>query len=290
MNIRQVSIALLTLLVSPFVMAADILTTVPATHILATQLTQGTPIEVKYLPPARYGVSRLESWFSAKGEEVVEQEAPKATAVITIRSLWPQDPSYAYLRDHNIRLVEVDASQSISSTGSSVAALTLDDGSTSIYAWLNPNNLGRMSKIIADDLIRLWPQHKTVIHSNLQQALTQSRKLIQQQSDWFFEQDMEAVVLLSESLEDFAAGYQLFVVGRQYKAELDWTTQDIEQLKGYLNEDPTVRVVTTRKVSEKLANIVGDKDRIIEVDSLDRMGRFKFKADSPLERWESRLR
>ncbi|MCV5977157.1 hypothetical protein OFO29_32960, partial [Escherichia coli] len=92
----------------------------------------------------------------------------------------------------------------------------LEDGATSKYVWLNPSNLIRMTAIVGDDLQKLYPQFQEQIQSNQQALMLSVRELINQQQAVIFEKEIDSIVLMSESLEDFASGNQLFVVKRQF--------------------------------------------------------------------------
>ncbi|PSW20363.1 ABC transporter substrate-binding protein [Photobacterium sanctipauli] len=277
------------LLSSWAVSAKDILTAAPVTYMLSTELTKGTGLETHYLPPKRYGLQRLPNWFASKGVESVEKAAQTAKAAITLGAVWPQDPLYAYARQSNIQIVEIDASQSISPRATGVAALQLDDGSTSPYAWLNPTNLTRMTAIVSGDLQRLWPQHAEVIAANQQALMINVRHLINQQQAALFEAEVDSVILLSKELEDFAAGNQLFVVDRLTKPELEWTEQDKTALVAMLKEDEATWILTSKRVSKMLKALVPKPERILVVDSIDRWGSKGINQQAPLARWELNL-
>ncbi|EKM28525.1 periplasmic solute binding family protein, partial [Vibrio harveyi] len=155
---------------APFSYGKDIITSTPVTYMLSEQLMQGTGIETSYLPPKRYGVERLVNWFASKGQQQAIKAGQEATVAITLGAIWHQDPTFVYARQGNIRLIEIDASQAISPRAPGVAALTLDNGDTSKYAWMNPTNLIRMAAIVGEDLQKVYPQYQAQIEKN-QQAL-----------------------------------------------------------------------------------------------------------------------
>ena len=266
-------------------MAKDILTTTPVTYMLATQLMKGSPITTTYLAPKRYGLERLNNWYATKGEAKVLEAGKTATVAITLKALWPQDPLFVYARQGNINLIEIDASQSISPRAKGIASVQLSDGNRSIYAWLNPNNIGTMLSIVSEDLKRLWPEYSGLIDKNQQALLVQVRLLINQQQQILFDKEIDSVVLLSDQLEDFASANQLFVVQRLFKAELEWTDQDKSALKALLQESPHLWLLTTKKVSEQLKELLPDFANILVIDSIDRWGGSGIKLEQPLQRW-----
>ncbi|BDR20745.1 ABC transporter substrate-binding protein [Vibrio sp. STUT-A16] len=246
---------------------------------------KGTGIETQYLPPKRYGVERLENWFVNKGTEQVKQAGQAATVAITLGAIWKQDPTYVYARQGNIHLIEIDASQAISPRAQGVAVLTLENGSTSKYAWLNPTNLIRMAGIVGEDLQRVYPEHQKAIQTNQQAFMLNVRELINQQQAEIFDKGIDSVVLMSESLEDFASGNQLFVVGREFKPELEWTEEDKLSLKAQFEQDKTLWLVTDKRPSKTLTSLI-KPSRILQIDVIDRWGSKGIKTEKPLARWE----
>lgn len=279
------SILLGTPIVSFNVNAEDILTSTPVTYALATELTKGTDITTEYLPPKRYGIDRLPNWFGTKGVSKVLKSGEKATVALTLSSIWQADPTFVYARQGNIRLVEVDAAQAITPRAQGVAAITLSNGDVSKYAWLNPTNLTRMAAIVADDFKLLWPAQSETIDSNLQRVMLDVRELINKQQAVLLDNDVDSVLLLSESLEDFVSGSQLFVEERMFKAELEWTKQDKAKLKAMFSEDDALWLVTAKKPSNLIKSLVPN-ERILVVDSVDRWGRVGIDAKAPFARWE----
>jgi len=281
----SVIFSLLLALLPTQLMAKDILTTTPVTYMLATQLMKGSPITTTYLAPKRYGLERLNNWYATKGEAKALEAGKTATVAITLKALWPQDPLFVYARQGNINLIEIDASQSISPRAKGIASVQLSDGNRSIYAWLNPNNIGTMLSIVSEDLKRLWPDYAALIENNQQALLVQVRLLINQQQQILFDKEIYSVVLLSDQLEDFASANQLFVVQRLFKAELEWTDQDKSALKALLQESPHLWLLTTKKVSQQLKQLLPDFSNILVIDSIDRWGGSGIKLEQPLQRW-----
>ncbi|WP_199450344.1 metal ABC transporter solute-binding protein, Zn/Mn family [Vibrio harveyi] len=270
---------------APFSYGKDIITSTPVTYMLSEQLMQGTGIETSYLPPKRYGVERLVNWFASKGQQQAIKAGQEATVAITLGAIWHQDPTFVYARQGNIRLIEIDASQAISPRAPGVAALTLDNGDTSKYAWMNPTNLIRMAAIVGEDLQKVYPQYQAQIEKNQQALMLEVRELINQQQDVIFAKEIDSVVLLGESLEDFASGNQLFVVDRQFKPELEWSEAEKLSLKAQFEEDKTLWLITDKRPSKQLQSIISP-DRILQIDVIDRWGGKGIKTEKPLARWQ----
>ncbi|EDP57826.1 ABC transporter substrate-binding protein [Vibrio sp. AND4] len=288
MNTKKLIVGLgviATSIYTPLTAAKDILTSTPVTYMLSQQLMKGTGIETTYLPPKRYGVERLVNWFGSKGLQQVIKAGQGATVAITLEAIWHQDPTFVYARQGNVRLIEIDASQAISPRAQGVAALTLDGGETSKFAWMNPTNLIRMAAIVGEDLQKVYPQFQVQIEKNQQGLMLDVRELINQQQEVIFEKGIDSVVLLGESLEDFASGNQLFVVNRQFKPELEWSEAEKLSLKTRFEEDETLWLLTSKRPSKMLLTLVSE-DRILQIDVVDRWGNKGIKSEKPLERWQ----
>lgn len=270
------------------VIAADVLTATPVTYMLSSELLKETSLTTKYLPPNRYGIERLPNWFANKGAKTVQDLAKTAQAVVTIGAVWADDPLYVNTRYSNIQIIEVDASQAITPRAQGVAALRLSDGTTSKYAWLNPTNLIRMVAIVSDDFQRIWPDKSEQIQKNQEQFMLSVRQLINQQQKVILENDIDSVILLSEQLEDFASGNQLFVVDRLTKPALEWTEDDKAQLKDLIEEDESVWIITTQKPNKQMQALL-PMDRVLVVDAVDRWGRAGINTKAPLQRWQLAL-
>lgn len=265
--------------------ANDIITSTPVTYMLSQQLVQGTDIDVVYLPPKRYGIERLTNWFASKGQQHAVEAGKQATVAITLGAIWPQDPTYVYARQGNIHLIEIDASQAISPRAQGVAVLTLDKEEKSKYVWMNPTNLIRMAAIVGDDLQKVYPQYQAKIETNQQALLLAIRTLINQQQAAIYARNIDSVVLLSQALEDFAAGNQLFVVERQFKPELEWSEADKQALKALFEQDETLWLVTDRRLSTELTALV-PRERIWQIDVIERWGSQGISVQAPLARWQ----
>lgn len=270
------------------VIAADVLTATPVTYMLSSELLKETSLTTKYLPPNRYGIERLPNWFANKGAKTVQDLAKTAQAVVTIGAVWADDPLYVNARYSNIQIIEVDASQAITPRAQGVATLRLSDGTTSKYAWLNPTNLIRMVAIVSDDFQRIWPDKSEQIQKNQEQFMLSVRQLINQQQKVILENDIDSVILLSEQLEDFASGNQLFVVDRLTKPALEWTEDDKAQLKDLIEEDESVWIITTQKPNKQMQALL-PMERVLVVDAVDRWGRAGINSKAPLQRWQLAL-
>lgn len=93
--------------------SATVLAAHPIVVSLAETLTEGSGIEILRAAPANLPYTRWGAYFAGRGAAALAREAARADAVLTLRSLWPDDPLYPLARRANIRMVEIDAARPI---------------------------------------------------------------------------------------------------------------------------------------------------------------------------------
>jgi hypothetical protein len=175
---------------SPAHSPARVATFLPVTHLLTQSLLQDTTVEVDYLPSKRYPLSRIRYWLEQKLPQDIAQ-LPTYTAVIEIASVWPEGEAYPTLRQSNIRIVPIDAAVQLKPEGARVSRQQSAD--TLDYFWLNSANLKVMLSIIAEDLLRLWPEQQAIIERNLQRNLNGVTRYAVAVDDLLWQQEIEGV-------------------------------------------------------------------------------------------------
>ena len=156
--------------------APQILVAHPVVHGLAQELVRGTSIELVQVTPVQLPPARHPAFLAGRGLEALQKAAVQAEAVLTLRSIWPDDQLYPLARRNNIRIVEIDAAQPVEGD---LPGISLSTGDNAINAqpWLDGNNLSRMSGILADALARLHPPAASVLQANRQAVQGQLQKL-----------------------------------------------------------------------------------------------------------------
>jgi len=162
-----------------------VLTAHPVTQFLTDYILKDTDIKSVMIQPEGLPLLRLSSFLNGRGKKTLSELAPKAEAVITIRSLWNEDPVYAFTRRYNIRIVEIDAGRPLDGELAGIALTDFDSTSASKLAselklsspvaikgkqaapWLSLNNLGAMADIIATDITKLEPDSREIIAANV---------------------------------------------------------------------------------------------------------------------------
>lgn len=192
---------------APGVQSARVLTSHPVVHALATQLAQGSAIEVVRAAPATLPPTRQVAYFEGRGAAALAKVAADADAAIGLRSLWPQDPLYPLARRTNIRVVEIDAARPVDGA---LPGMALQPGAgIGAYPWLHPVNLGRMADIVGGDLERLLPAAAPVVTRNLA-ALKQRLVAVSAKTETaLLGASNVAVISLSPRLDYLVAGFNL---------------------------------------------------------------------------------
>ena len=165
-----------------FASDTHILTAHPATYAIARSLTHETNIKITPAAPLKLPASRLYSYLAGRGKTKLIPLAQSANAVITLHSLWPDDPIYPHSRRSNIRIVPIDAAQPLDQALPGIATMP-PDNNPKLYEhfnlapmpangeqsapWLSPTALGRMVDIVARDLMSLSPSDTAQIEENL---------------------------------------------------------------------------------------------------------------------------
>lgn len=225
---------------------------------LAAQLAEGSGIGVVRAAPANLPPARLLAYFDGRGAKVLAQAAAQADAVITLRSLWPQDPLYPLARRANIRIVEIDAARPIDGA---LPGIALQSGAElGSYPWLHPVNLGRMADIVAADLERLSPQAAPVVARNLaglkQQLVALSGKT-------------ETALLAAPNLTVVSLSPRLGYLASAFNLELVPGSDDPQALAALIRREGVAAVLHHEDLAPELAQAVTGAGAAVVVLSAD---------------------
>ncbi len=184
-------------IVSIFSFADTILTDTQANYTLTTLLTKNTGLKVKsvFETSKSMASNQVESF---KQKEFSLEKYKDIVAVVDIKSIWPDEALYTFARNENIRTVEIDSSHSFEDNSSLVIPLlTKKDNSYNEFIWLNFNNTKKMLKIIASDLIKMYPNKKEIISKNLDDSITKIKDI---EFKYLEITDIYGVITLSEDI------------------------------------------------------------------------------------------
>ena len=182
---------------------------------LARQLVKDTPIEITPATPARLPASRQPAYLAGgKGLDELLAAASQSQAVLTLRSVWPDDQLYPLARRANIHIVEIDLATPIEGElpGIALPAPTAGSARPSVLIaqpWQDSANLARMAMTLADSLARLAPDHGPRLQANL---IAINQRLQQAQfeaSRQLAQADALPALLLTPRVQTLAAALQL---------------------------------------------------------------------------------
>jgi ABC-type Zn uptake system ZnuABC Zn-binding protein ZnuA len=237
-----------------------VLTALPATYAIASSLAEGTHIRVANVPPEGRPMSTQGRYFERLSPELANQ-LRAADAVVTIGKLWPQDALYPAARAQNIRVVNIDATEPVSSTLTGVALTRepvdsvpwQESGASdpaavraSAFFWLAPTNAVRAAEIVAQDLARLSPVDADRVMHNLTTWRRRLFDLKQQYEARLAELDDVTVFALAPDFVYLTTDLGIFVDGYFLKQEIEWTPADFDAFGRHLRERG-IRVVIHKR-------------------------------------------
>jgi ABC-type Zn uptake system ZnuABC Zn-binding protein ZnuA len=245
-----------------------VLTALPVTYSIATALAEETRIRVVNVPVDGRPMSTQARFFERPSEEVTTQ-LRRADAVITIGKLWRADPLYAAARGQNIRVVNIDATEPVSTTLTGVALTREPDGRApwetpgapttatatatappdtrpSSFFWLGPSNTARAAEIVAQDLARLSPQDAPKVMQNLAMYRRILFELKQSYEARLAELDDVTVFSLAPDFVYLTTDLGVLVDGYFLKQEIEWTPADFDAFTQHL-KSRGIRVVIHKR-------------------------------------------
>jgi len=227
--------------------------------------------------------------------------------------LWAVDPLYSAVRQANIRVINIDATQpwSQSRDGISLIQRPLSDvpwvgnsdsqlksihgrQRSSPYFWLSPANVVRAAGIIAADLKRLNPAQAALIDASLAAFRAQILSLKSEFESRFSQFNDVTVFALAEEFVYLSTDMGLFVDGYFLKQDIHWTAFDREQLQQYLQRGEIKVVLHKWQPEAGIADAVAaagaqllildsgelglKKNRLLQRDGLQRQLRANLEA------------
>lgn len=253
-SLRHCILLSITTLFSGCLLAQPLLVTNhPVTYQLTSRLVQHTAIEVQNAAPLQLPSSRVNAYLTGRGADKLKQQATHATAVISLRSIWHNDPIYPLVRRYAIRAIEIDAAAPIDGALPGIAVLDDNADVVAQQPWLDLINLGRMADIVSADLQRLMPRDKAQIDINLAQF---KKELLSQttQSELELSQiDNLTVLNLSDSLTYLLSSLNLDVL--QLPSSLN-STSDSVQIGQFIDAEDIALIVYEGKLSNAMQDAI----------------------------------
>lgn len=229
----------------------------PLLHALTTQLAANSAIGVQRVAPDRLPASRQPSYFGGRGRDALQQAALQADAIITLRSIWPDDHTWPLARQANIRMIEIDAATPIEGEPAGIALPHNQNGVAAIASrpWLQSANMARMASLIGHALMRLYPGQRTSLQANLNDMQQRLQKLDFETTRALAQVPNPAVLNLSERLDFFVRALQLENNPWQADAN-DTPAEQAQKLQQHLQQAQIAVVLHDKKPAPDLAQAI----------------------------------
>ena len=180
------------------------------------------PVTGRWIHAAFTPETQREPWMREvlrTSDELVDEllaAAHQAQAVLTLRSVWPDDQLYPLARRANIHIVEIDAANPIEGElpGIALTESTLREakGSATVLInqpWQDSANLARMAMIMADSLSRLAPPQRERLQANFAAISQRLQQAQSEASRQLAQADELPVLLLTPRVQALATALQL---------------------------------------------------------------------------------
>lgn len=219
-----------------------ILASLAPLYELTLPLLVNTPVELRLLPDSPRSMQSHHSLFVLQGERFAE-DFLRADAVLSLASVWSEDPLYTTAREFNIRVVAIDAGRPWSHARDGVAlANSPANGQRLLPVWLSLSNAMRMIDIIGRDLQALYPQYAETIRSNQEQSRQRWTSLKSRTELALLELEDPQLFTLADEFTYLSRDLGLYVAGYFIKQDIDWQDADYAYLRETL-ENAGIKVV-----------------------------------------------
>lgn len=203
---------------------------------MARDLAEGSTITVERLTSAPLEPALASRRLGRLAPEELARLA-EADAVISLGQLWREDRLYEIARQHNIRVVEIDASADLTGRTPGVSRISPSSQGVSwddkgvgegdgLRVWLSPGNAATMARIIASDLARLSPQDATTLAANRLRMEEELRALQLAQEARFLDLGDRTLFGLTDRFLYLTNDLGLFVDGYFLRQGPSWTDVD----------------------------------------------------------------
>ena len=257
--------------------ALHVLTALPFTLAVASELADGTSLVIDHIPTNGRRPSSLPSYLERTGDRFAEYFV-SADASVSIGKLWPDDPLYTLAREYSIQIIDIDATKpwSLRLEGIAVAAQPTQDAPwaaidspasnrvlapppPSIYFWHSLANAARSVEIVGNDLIRLAPQsERSKIADNLtrfRDELLDTRRIFEAR---LTDIPDPTIAALTADFVYLTNDFGIFVDSYFLKQDVDWTDSDLSAFSGYLEENDIKVVLHKWEPDARIRQAISD--------------------------------
>lgn len=260
---KKINILIGIFLLSTCLFSKDrVITSIQPLYSLACYLTENTGIEV-------YSIFGSDISMSISQEEIKRDDfkldiAKESEAVIDIAKIWEEDAVYGKARNHNIHIIEIDASHSYDDKMPTLFFNRYSNGKINPYIWTGSKNIIKMANIISEDLIRIYPRFKKQINKNLVNFTNKVRKLEKDANYRILNCENIEVLSLSENLQYILNDLNIYT---EYISYSSITKDSIQKI---LLKSNTKVIVSDRWIKKDvLKEIENMGGKFILLDTLD---------------------
>ena len=222
---------------------------------ITQSLARGTGIVVQPVPAALPGMFQVARALS-RANPATTALLQKADAVVTLGSVWPEDPLFREARARNIWVVPIDAARPFAKGAAGVAlipqpadtapwraAAKAAVAADSPFVWFGIGNAIRMAEIVAGDLKRLSPADAPRIDENLKDFAGQLQALKADYEARFLALPAPHVFSLSDRFQYLLNEFGIDSDGVFAEEDVRWTAADHAGLEAYLKDRGVTRVL-----------------------------------------------
>lgn len=233
-----------------------VITATQTTYSLTFALLKNTGVETVNIPEDGRHLNGLKKYMERRKGRF-QSLFHSSDAVVAFNSVIDSDPLYRFARQANIHLIYIDAAQpwSFDASGVTLVEQPITDVSWAIggdednhppaqsnYFWLSISNAVRMVDLVGNDLARAFPVFSDTITKNMYELKAELQALNREfQSKLLVAQDTSIFALANEFVY-LTNDLGLFVDGYFLKQDINWTTQDLQNLTDRLSSRE-IRVV-----------------------------------------------
>ncbi len=200
-----------------------VITNIPALKAIGTTLTAGTGIRVENPLSAEVPIGELTESVKSNAEKL-DSLADQVTAVLSLRSIMPEDYLFLQMRLSNIRIVEIDAASPLNPTLTAVGTIRKGDH-VNPYIWLSPSAVTRSAEIIGKDLQALFPKYSEQIGINLRELRHSLRDLQNEYEQKFLTLEQFEAATMDNSFDYLLKDVNIFIT-LSLPGEMEWGDEE----------------------------------------------------------------
>lgn len=252
---------------------------------IAAAMASGTDIQVERAMEEAVRMDDQGRWFK-ENSAAFAPLAEEARGVISLKSVWENDPLYAYTRRYNIYAVRTDAAEPADPRFAGVGTLKIPESSfpsdrgkrgseagSSPYVWLSLSNGAKMAELIARDFKRMDPENADIIDENLRLFKQKLIKLKAEYEMALVEADAWSVIALTPEFVYLTDDFNVDVVDYLLKDAYFWSEEDLDYLSRSIEDMDTRVLISSRRISPKLKPVLEEAGAVgVVLETMDAMG------------------